>query len=184
MVPTRPWRDPVTDQVVQVPRGIDPGWQHNHGEGWLRGVVPQELREDLRPLASAATSQAPAALPPLPAARSAGAARVLPEGLTDEEYATAFLQPLGATLDQPRVIRDTTGARLVVGRALFEDGKGRLKIRAGGGEALQQGAHRRVAGHEGLQAALLVAGGANAVIFKERDHAVVEGMREGKRITL
>jgi len=101
---TRPWRDPVTDQVVQVPQGIDPGWQHNHGEGWLRGVVPQELREDLRPLASAATSQTPAALPPLPAARSAGAARVLPEGLTDEEYATAFLQPLGATLDQPRVV--------------------------------------------------------------------------------
>ncbi len=129
---TRPWRDPVTDQVVQVPKGIDPGWQHNHGEGWLRGVVPQELREDLRPLAEAAASQAPAALPPMPAPRSAGAARVLPDGLTDEAYARAFLEPLGASLEQPRVIRDTTGARLVVGRALFEDGKGRLKIRKRG----------------------------------------------------
>jgi hypothetical protein len=120
---TRPWRDPVTDQVVQVPKGIDPGWQHNHGEGWLRGVVPQELREDLRPLAEAAASQVPAALPPLPPPRAMDPARLLPEGLTAEQYEDAFLAEFGATRDRAAIIRDVIGTRLVISRDLFAVGQ-------------------------------------------------------------
>lgn len=114
---TRGWRDPVTDQVVQVPRGIDPGWQHNHGEGWLRGVVPQELREDL-PSAGPERLRA-AGLPPLPPIRPVDISRKLPKGLTEQQYATAFLEEFGASLDRPALFRDVTGTRLVISSDLF-----------------------------------------------------------------
>ncbi|MBX9750895.1 MAG: hypothetical protein K5Q68_15005 [Roseococcus sp.] len=127
---TRPWRDPVTDQVVQVPKGIDPGWQHNHGEGWLRGVVPPELREPLAPYAGNGlrpSGQRPPNLPPLSPARAADAPGLLPAGRDPAFYAEQFLEVFGATLERPRVIRDAAGARLVISRELFEDVQGRWK---------------------------------------------------------
>lgn len=33
----RPWTNPTTGEVRQVPRGIDPGFDYNPGEAWKRG---------------------------------------------------------------------------------------------------------------------------------------------------
>lgn len=35
----RPWRNPKTGEVHQVPVGIDPGFDYNPGEAWRRGRV-------------------------------------------------------------------------------------------------------------------------------------------------
>jgi hypothetical protein len=114
---TRSWRDPASGEVRQVPNGIDPGWDHNHGEGWLNGVVPRELREDLPP---AGPPRVPAqGLPPMPQVRPVDPARRLPDGLTDEAYADAFLEEFGATRERPAVFRDVTGTRVVIGAELF-----------------------------------------------------------------
>ncbi len=39
-VDLRPWRNPHTGVVVQVPHGIDPGWGYNPGAAWLDGSPP------------------------------------------------------------------------------------------------------------------------------------------------
>lgn len=114
---TRPWRDPATNEVRQVPAGIDPGWDHNHGEGWLRGVVPRELREDLPGWSG--TPRSPPGLPPMPPIRAVDRGRLLPEGLEPEAYAQAFLEEFGATLERPAIFRDVTGTRLVISTDLF-----------------------------------------------------------------
>lgn len=38
---TRPWKNPKTGVVHQVPEGIDPGFDYNMGEAWQTGVVPR-----------------------------------------------------------------------------------------------------------------------------------------------
>jgi len=54
-------------------------------------------------------------------------ADLLPEGMPEQDYARAFLERFGATLDQPAVFEDAIGERLVIGAGLFKDVKGRWK---------------------------------------------------------
>jgi hypothetical protein len=122
---TRSLRDPVTGERQQVPLGVDRGWDYNPGRAWLHGVVPQEMQKPLPP--AGPPSRPATGLPPMPPVRPADAARLLPDNLTPEEYAAAFLGEFGATLDQAVVWRDVTGARLTIGHDLFVDTQGRLK---------------------------------------------------------
>jgi hypothetical protein len=39
-----------------------------------------------------------------------------------------FLEPLGATLEQPAIVRDVIGERLVVGKELFQTATGEWKV--------------------------------------------------------
>ena len=123
-VETRPWVDPNTGERRDVPKGIDPGWAHNHGQGWLEGVVPRELQEPLRPYAgngNQPSGQRPASLPPMPSPPADAAPPVLPEGRDPGFYATRFLEVFGATLDRPALLRDVTGTSLTLSRHLFEN---------------------------------------------------------------
>lgn len=129
---TRPVRDPRTGEMHQVPAGIDPGWDYSVGRSWLSGTVPPELAQPLRPAAAIAERQVPASLPAMPRVRPADPGLILPDGLPDEDYARAFLEPLGATLDRAAVLRDVQGTRVVVGRDLFTTADGTLKIRKRG----------------------------------------------------
>lgn len=117
---TRTWVDPVSGEKIAVPRGIDPGWGYSVGESWTSGAVPRELAEPLRRAAEAAARQVPAALPPLPTPRPPpeGVTRLAAD-VTPEAGAEAFLQTFGASLDRAAVVRDATGARLVVSRDMF-----------------------------------------------------------------
>ncbi|MDU7523450.1 MAG: phage minor head protein [Roseomonas mucosa] len=54
----RPWVNPRTGQVVDVPEGIDPGFGYNPGEAWKRGTPPP---------ASGEPAPVPTAPPPPPA---------------------------------------------------------------------------------------------------------------------
>ena len=72
-VDNRPWTNPRTGQVVQVPHGIDPGFGYNPGEAWLRGPgapLPPAQGGPPPPLRSIPRTPAgpPAPLPQVPAA--------------------------------------------------------------------------------------------------------------------
>lgn len=127
------WRDAQdsTGEPFRVPEGIDPGWGYNVGESWLRGAVPRELAEPLRPAAAARrgapSGQQPPTLPPLPPARPADPARRLPADVSAEDAAAAFLGEFGATLERGALVRDVTGTRIAVAREMFETASGALK---------------------------------------------------------
>ena len=112
---------------VTVPKGIDPGFEHTPGRSRLEGAIPPELPNP--PITGAMGGPGlPNTRPtdPLPAPRSLGAERLLPDNLSDEGYAQAFLEPFGATLEKPVVHIDVLGEALAVGRNLFIDRKSGL----------------------------------------------------------
>lgn len=115
-------------RTVRVPEGIDPGFEYAPGAARLRSAIPPE-RPDPPIVGSTGGHGLPNLRPPddLPPPRSVGADRLLPAGLDMRDYARAFLEPLGATLDQPAIVRDAIGERLVVGAELFQDAQGEWK---------------------------------------------------------
>ncbi len=125
----KPWRNPRTGDTVWVADGIDPGWGYNVGKEHMRSLVP--------PPSSGALS-VPAINPPLdttpmPAPRAVDAKRILPGSkeagaLSEEGYLARFLKEFGATPDQPKMFVDKVGDPLFIGRRMFEDGQGRLKV--------------------------------------------------------
>jgi hypothetical protein len=76
-VDMRPWRNPHTGKVVEVPRGIDPGFGYNPGAAWQGRVQPGQHA----PLRAEAV-QPPAATP---AVRRPGAPARPPASLPDLE---------------------------------------------------------------------------------------------------
>lgn len=128
--------------TVRVPQGIDPSFEHAPGRSRLDSQTPPPRNDD--PLSDNPASMSSASAPgvpsrtpsdALPAPRPASAERLLPVGLTDQEYAAAFLGEFNATLEQPAIYRDAVGEPLVIGPALFTVRKtGALKISKRGRE--------------------------------------------------
>lgn len=121
-------RSPGGPIDVEVPRGVDPGFEYIPGKSRLASQIPPELPDP--PLqGSTGGPGLPNTRPrdPLPAARPAPAS-LLPDDLADEDYARAFLAPFDATPVQPAMFRDVLGERLVMGMELFTDRRtGRIK---------------------------------------------------------
>lgn len=119
-------RSPLGPRTVMVPEGIDPGFEYPPGRARMLSEIPPE-RGDVP--GSAGGQGLPNRRPPddLPEPRPFPASRMLPAGLSQEEYASAYLSEFGATLDEPAIFRDVLGDRLVIGKALFTDAKGNLK---------------------------------------------------------
>lgn len=109
---------------VQVPEGIDPGFDYAPGATRLRSAIPPQ-RPDAPVPGAAPVGPDDRGLPnlrprgPLPPPRPAPAGGLLPSGLAPEAYVNDFLQRFGATLEQPAIVADAIGERLVIGRALF-----------------------------------------------------------------
>ena len=116
-------------RTVHVPEGIDPGFEYAPGSARLRSAIPPE-RPDPPVPGSAGGHGLPNLRPqePLPPPRAIAAETLLPKGLTPEDYVRGFLEPLGATLEQPAIMRDAVGERLVVGKELFQTAAGEWKV--------------------------------------------------------
>lgn len=116
-------------RTVHVPEGIDPGFEYAPGSARLRSAIPPE-RPDPPVPGSAGGHGLPNLRPqePLPPPRAIAAETLLPKGLTPEDYVRGFLEPLGATLEQPAIVRDAVGERLVVGKELFQTAAGEWKV--------------------------------------------------------
>ena len=120
-------RSPNGPRVVEVPKGIDPGFEYVPGQSRLNSQIPPELPDPPLP-GSTGGPGLPNTRPSdeLPAPRPAPAG-LLPPDLPAKDYAEAFLQAFGADMDTPAVFRDVLGERLVVGSELFTNAKGKLK---------------------------------------------------------
>lgn len=105
---------PDGPRVVEVPQGIDPGFEYMPGQARLESEVPF-------PRGGGPEPGLPNHLPPdpLPPARPVPASQVLGEDILDTEAIKRFLQPLGASLDKPAIFQDVVGQRLVVGKGMF-----------------------------------------------------------------
>lgn len=120
-------RSPNGPRVVEVPKGIDPGFEYVPGQSRLNSQIPPELPDPPLP-GSTGGPGLPNTRPPndLPVPRPAPAG-LLPPNLPAQDYAEAFLQAFGADMDTPVVFRDVLGERLVIGSELFTNTKGALK---------------------------------------------------------
>ncbi|ODN71184.1 PBECR2 nuclease fold domain-containing protein [Methylobrevis pamukkalensis] len=118
---TRP--DSRTGQPEERWPGIDRGWEYNVGHERLHGLVPPELATPLPPLPSPEgfeRADPRPDLPPPPPRTPVDPGLLLPEGLPEEDYATAFLGAFGADLDRPALWRDPAGGIVTIDRSLFE----------------------------------------------------------------
>lgn len=121
-------RSPGGPRTVSVPDGIDPGFEYAPGRARLLSQVPPEKPDPPVP-GSAGGAGLPNLRPSdlLPATRAIPANRLLPAGLTDGDYAAAFLREFGAGIDAPAIFTDVIGERLVIADELFRDASGAYK---------------------------------------------------------
>lgn len=110
---------------MSKPFAPDPGFSHNPARQWYQPFTPRPL--DGAPLVGIPARQAP----PLPTATRVDPARLLPDGLTPQDYATRFLGEFGAAIGKPAVFADVTRTPLVISEALFQDAHGVWKIAKG-----------------------------------------------------
>ncbi|GAB2927531.1 PBECR2 nuclease fold domain-containing protein [Rheinheimera gaetbuli] len=120
-------RSPGGPFEVQVPAGIDPSFEHAPGQSRLQSAIPPERPALIDGSTGSYGLPNRPALDELPPARALTKEMILPTNQPAGYYATEFLQVFGATLAQPAVFKDVTGAALVMGSNLFTDAKGRLK---------------------------------------------------------
>ena len=107
-------------ESVMVPRGIDPGFDHNPATSRLRGVVPQFVDMPMPP--KPPTSLDP--LPRLPLPTPVAADVLLPKGLAVNDYIAAFMREFGPGPELgPKVFTDVAGQNLVLDKELFWDRK-------------------------------------------------------------
>ena len=118
-------------RTVEVPKGIDPGFDYTPGRSWMRAHTPPPAPfDELLESTAVAVGEAAAVTPrPLPAPRPAPASRVLPPDLPPTQYIDAFLREFGAADGERQAIFvDVVGEYLVISDALFRDRSGALKI--------------------------------------------------------
>lgn len=108
-----------TGEIVRVPRGIDPGFDHNPALSRLRGVMPQFVDMPMP------TKTSTVALPRLPLPTSASADVLLPKGLAVGDYIAAFMREVPGNGPDvgPKVFTDATGQQLALDKELFWDRK-------------------------------------------------------------
>lgn len=128
VINTVPWRNPRTGEIIHVPEGIDPGFGYNVGKEHMRSLVPPPASG---PLSVHAIN--PPADMPMPPPRPADPQRLLPGikqpgSLTEEAYVERFLAEFGASSDQPKMFLDKLDEPLVIGRQLFVQSGGDLKV--------------------------------------------------------
>jgi hypothetical protein len=124
---------PQGPRTVTVPEGIDPGFEYTPGRARLESAIPPE-RGNVPGSAGGPGLPNRGPLEALPTPRQFDADRLLPTGLSEEDYVGRYLAEFGATLDAPAIFTDVTGERLVIGKDLFTTVKGDLKVTKRGRE--------------------------------------------------
>lgn len=117
-------RSPQGPRTVQVPQGIDPGFEYVPGRSRLESQVPvPRLGEEL---IASATPGLPNRMAPdsLPEPKAIDPASLPPAGMSDAEYARRALDAFGAQLDAAELVTDVLGERITVGPAMFEQPTG------------------------------------------------------------
>jgi hypothetical protein len=119
---------------VQVPVGIDPGFEYRPGARPLAGLVPEERDAAVGDLLKGVVrrnSRVPS--DPLPTVRAAPADSLLPAGLADSDYVQAFMREFSSD-GSATVFRDKAGAPVPITDDLFRRRDGRMKATKRGRE--------------------------------------------------
>ncbi|MDI3326770.1 PBECR2 nuclease fold domain-containing protein [Pontibacterium granulatum] len=114
--------DKRTGELRQIPKGIDPGFEHTPGQSWLRYSTPQPVDTwpKVQPIPFG-----PVERPPLPPPTPVDERAILPDGLSDTEYVNAFLEEF----DAPHgIFADVTGEPLAINDYLFRDANGQYNV--------------------------------------------------------
>jgi hypothetical protein len=107
-----------SERHVQVPDGIDPGFEYAPGRARLESAIPPE--RPVAPLHGAEGFPNRSVSDPLPPPRAVRPERLIKEDLPDEYYANAFLEEFGGRFGaDPVLFEDVLGSVLVVGDSLF-----------------------------------------------------------------
>lgn len=120
--PVLEYRDHVdkrTGEVLRIPKGIDPGFDVRPGSSWQRHATlkPGDANPaEVIPFGRRTTL-------PMPAPTSVSAGQLLPEGLTDADYARAFLAEFAGP-----VFIDKIGEPIAINEFLFQRADGTWKI--------------------------------------------------------
>jgi len=107
-------------RTVRVPKGIDPGFEYRPGANRAAAMTPP-IDDLLPPIAAAGGSLAP--LTP----RLAPKSRLLAEGLSDQEYVSAFLSEFMPAGDRQTYFTDVAGETLLISDQLLRERGGALK---------------------------------------------------------
>lgn len=128
-------RSPQGPRTVEVPVGIDPGFEHIPGQSRLESHVPvPRLGEELIPSAAPGLPNRPAP-DALPVPRVIDPETLPPAGMSDAEYARRALDAFGAQLDAAELLTDVLGERIAVGPTMFQQPSGAPAVQ-GQGELL------------------------------------------------
>jgi hypothetical protein len=129
---THPFTHRASGETVQLPEGIGYGWDYMPGDTWERGLVPSALTEEAGGLIHegrhVAQIDTPSALEDLIAAAKPFKAKPLAEGLPDEDYVRAFLEPFGADIGAAVLWEDASGTKIPISDQLFQDRQGNWKV--------------------------------------------------------
>lgn len=109
---------PDGPRVVEVPEGIDPGFEYMPGQARLDSAVPQPRDEGPTPPTPGLPTRP--ASDPLPAPRPVPASQILDEDMLDTDAIKRFLRPFGATPEKPAVFRGVGGESMVIGKEMFD----------------------------------------------------------------
>lgn len=113
-------RSPNGPRGVRVPEGIDPGFEYIPGKAILNSAVPPESPNP--PIKGSSGGKGLSNTRPidqLPVLQKLSTSMLLSTDLTPTQYAEAFLNEFGATLDAPAIYNDVIGESLVVGANMF-----------------------------------------------------------------
>jgi len=120
-------KTPGGDMQVETPAGIDPGFAYNVGRNRLTGVTPPPAPGQPDP------GNGLPATTPMPSPRNVSTAKTLPSsGMTEDDYADAFLKEFGGSTSKPVLFTDKVGEVLSISEDLFKDINGDWKITKGG----------------------------------------------------
>ncbi|UZX36755.1 PBECR2 nuclease fold domain-containing protein [Pseudomonas sp. B111] len=125
-------RSPQGPRTVEVPVGIDPGFEHIPGQSRLESQVPvPRPGEELIPSAAPGlpNRRAPDALP---VPRVIDPETLPPAGMSDAEYARRALDAFGAQLDAAELLTDVLGERIAVGPSMFQQPSGAPAVQSQG----------------------------------------------------
>lgn len=124
-------------RTVRVPQGIDPGFEYTPGRARFHSAMPPELPDPPIP-GSTGGPGLPNRRPPdpLPPPRAIAPEQLQAPDGDDASLVARYLARFGATPTQPALFTDAVGEKLVIGRDLFTDARGALKVRKRGRDQL------------------------------------------------
>jgi hypothetical protein len=137
-----PYLDPRTGKLIEKYQGIDFGFEYMPGDLWERGLVPSAIIREAAQTGIVdkivgskkiiAAIDEPSPFEDLIADAKPFGLEPLEEGLSDEDYINAFLNPFGASMEKAVRYVDKDGTSIPISAELFRERGGALKIKKRG----------------------------------------------------